>query len=234
MNFDVVMPLFLFSVPLAAIFLAGRAESKLKATVEQKEFGNRDIALFVALIASVSVVIAFVPSYTILVLFLFSYSSLLYTVSYTYSDLNLRNTWGYCVTFIVASVLAAVAGFSGAIPADLRVYGISAFAVLAGCSLFVLAYSLRQVEVKQRWYVAGLSPVLFVLLFAFYSQTGLWFPFLLDVYATLFALLIIIYLAPLFNWKIIFVYALGITALDIFSVWGLRMSCTRLPLPLQA
>lgn len=220
MNFDVLMPLFLFTVPLVAILLARRAEGKLKSTVEGKEFGNRDIALFAGLIALVVLVIIFVPSDTILVFFLFSYSSLLFTVSYTYSDLNSRNMRFYCFTFIVASVLAAIAGFFGVIPTDLMIYGILAFAALAACSLFVLVYTQVKADVRQKWYVAGLSPAMFVLLFVFYSQTALWFPYLLDVYAILFALLIIIYLAPLFSWKIIFVYAVGITVLDILSVWG--------------
>lgn len=220
MNFDLLMPLFLFSVPLAAVLLARRSEGKLRATIEEKEFGNKDIALFAALIAVAVSVIIFVPSLTILVLFLFSYSSLLFTFSYTYSNMQARNMRLYCGTFIVASILAAVAGFSGVIRSDLRIYGILAFVALAACSLFALFYAQKKADAKQKWYLAGLSPALFVLLFVFYNQTHLWFPYLLDVYAILFAMLIIIYLAPMFNWKIMFVYALAITALDVFSVWG--------------
>jgi hypothetical protein len=126
----------------------------------------------------------------------------------------------YCGTFIIASILAAVAGLSGVMPADLRIYGTLAFAALAACSLFVLLYAQGKVDAKQKWYLAGLSPALFVLLFAFYNKTHLWFPYLLDVYAVLFAMLIIIYLAPMFNWKIMLAFAIGITALDIFAVWG--------------
>ena len=220
MNFDILMPLFLFSVPLAAILLARKAEGKLKSTVEEKEFGNKDLALFGVLIAAAISVIIFVPSLTVLVLFLFSYSSLLFTFSYAYSDMQVRNMRLYCGTFIVASVLAAIAGFSGVMPADLRIYGILAFVVLAACSVLVLLYAQGKVDKKQKWYLAGLSPALFLLLFVFYSQTHLWFPYLLDVYAVLFAMLIIIYLAPMFNWKIMLAFAIGITVLDIFAVWG--------------
>jgi hypothetical protein len=61
---------------------------------------------------------------------------------------------------------------------------------------------------------------MFLFLFVFFNQTSLWFPFLLDVYGILFAMLIVIYIAPMFNWKIIFIFAFALTILDIILVWG--------------
>jgi hypothetical protein len=57
------------------------------------------------------------------------------------------------------------------------------------------------------------------MLFFFFSETSLWFPYLLDVYGIVFALLIVIYLGSLFNWKTVFIFAGLITALDIVLVW---------------
>ncbi len=220
MQFDVLMPLFLFSVPLLAVFLGKRAEGKLKSTLEEKEFGERETALFMAMIVVMVSVIFFIPSQTILVLFLFSYSSLLFTISYTYSDMSAKNVKTYCGLFIGAGILAALAAFSGVLPAELQIYGALSFAGLIIGGLMALFYALRKADSKKKWYLAALSPVLFLLLFIFYNQTNLWFPYLLDVYGVIFAILIVVYLAPMFNWKILFIYAIAITAIDIVLVWG--------------
>jgi hypothetical protein len=220
MEFDLLMPTLLFSVTLAAVFLGKRAEAKVQSTLENREFGTKDTALFVVMIVAAISVIAFIPEMAIMVVFLFSYASLLFTVSYTYSDMRAKRTVLYCGIFVVASILAAIASFLGVLPGDLVLYGIAAFTCLAACSLGILVYSQWRGSRKHRWYVAALSPVLFLLLFIFFSGTNLWFPYLLDVYGLLFAILIVVYLAPMFNWKIIFAYALAITVMDIVLVWG--------------
>ena len=58
-----------------------------------------------------------------------------------------------------------------------------------------------------------------MLLFFFYNGTEVWFPYLLDVYGIIFALLIVIYLSTLFKWKTVFIFAAFLTAMDIVLVW---------------
>jgi len=229
MRFDVLFPTLLFVVTLVAMFLSRKAESKLKATVEERELGNRDVALLVAMIAVLVSIIAFIPQMAIMALFLFSYSSLLFTVSYAFSDFEKQRMKLYCGVFILVSALAAVAAFFGVVPDDLRVYGTVAFAALAGCSIAALLYALRK-DIKPKWYVAALSPALFLLLFIFYGNTNIGFvvpmsvsigqfPYLLDIYGLTFAILIVVYLNSLFTWKTVFIFAALLTGLDIVLVW---------------
>ncbi len=219
MYFDILMPAILFMVTIAAMFLGKRTEAKLKATVEEREFKTRDSAILVGMIAVAVSVVMFVPSMAILAVFLLSYCSLLFTVTYVFSDINKKRMLIYCGVFIVASVLAGTVGFLGVLPENLRVIGTLAFASLASCAFFALLYALRSAETKHKWYFAALSPALFLLLFFFYNETSLWFPYLLDVYGILFALLIVLYLSTLFNWKTVFIFAGFITAMDIVLVW---------------
>ena len=101
----------------------------------------------------------------------------------------------------------------------MRVYGTLAFAGLASCAFFALMYAQQNADAKQKWYVATLSPALFLLLFFFYNGTDIWFPYLLDVYGLIFAILIVLYLGALFTWKTVFIFAGFITTLDIILVW---------------
>jgi hypothetical protein len=229
MRFDVLFPTLLFVVTLVAMFLSSKAEYKFKATVEERELGNRDVALLVAMIAVLVSIIAFIPQMAIMALFLFSYSSLLFTVSYAFSDFEKKRMKLYCGVFILVSALAAVAAFFGVVPDDLRVCGTVAFAALAGCSVAALVYALRK-DIKPKWYVAALSPALFLLLFIFYGNTNIGFvvpmsvsigqfPYLLDIYGLTFAILIVVYLNSLFTWKTVFIFAALLTGLDIVLVW---------------
>jgi hypothetical protein len=213
------MPSILFAVTLVAMFLGKKAEKKLESTIERREFKNRDVALLVAMIAVAVSIVVFVPSMMIMALFLFSYSSLLFTVSYAFSDMRKKRMTLYCGAFIVISILAGAAGFFGVLPADLRVYGTLAFAGLASCAFFALMYVQQNADAKQKWYVAALSPALFLLLFFFYNGTDIWFPYLLDVYGIIFALLIVLYMGSLFKWKTVFIFAGFLTAMDIILVW---------------
>lgn len=219
MRFDILMPAILFAVTLVAMFLAKKAEKKLEATIERREFKNRDVALLVAMIAVAVSIVVFVPSMMIMALFLFSYSSLLFTVSYAFSDMRKKRMTLYCGAFIVISILAGATGFFGVLPADLKVYGTLAFASLASSAFFALMYVQQNADAKQKWYVATLSPALFLLLFFFYNGTDIWFPYLLDVYGIIFALLIVLYLGSLFKWKTVFIFAAFLTAMDIILVW---------------
>jgi hypothetical protein len=219
MHFDILMPAILFFWTLAAMFIGRKAESKLKSTVEEREFKNRDIALLVAVIAVAVSVVVFIPSMALLGLFLFSYSSLLFTVSYAFSNLRAHRITLFCLGFVVASILAGAAGFLGVMPADLMYVGILAFTCFGGLAFLALLNAQQEPEAKQKWYLAALPPALFILLFTFFSSTFLWFPYLLDVYGIIFAMLIVIYLNSLFNWKTVFIFAAFLTTMDIVLVW---------------
>jgi hypothetical protein len=219
MYFDILMPTILFIVTLAAVLLGTKAEKKLKATVEEREFRNRDVALMVAMIAAAVSIVVFIPSMAIMAVFLFSYSSLLFTVSYVFSGMKIQKLTLYCGVFIGASVLAATAGFLGVLAIELRLYGLLVFGSFAACAFFAMMYARRRKDDKLKWYLAALSPALFLLLFFFYRETSIWFPYLLDVYGIIFAMLIVIYLGTMFTWKTVFIFAAFLTAMDIVLVW---------------
>jgi hypothetical protein len=86
--FDVAMPLTLFSVTLASLLLNQKTESKLKVTLEDKEFKTRDavmlVALMVVMISSVVLLRQMVAP--LMILFLFSYSTLLFIFTYLFSN----------------------------------------------------------------------------------------------------------------------------------------------------
>jgi hypothetical protein len=220
MYFDVLMPTILFVVAFAAMVLSRRAEAKLKATVEERQFKNRDVALLVVMIAVAVSIVMFVPSMAIMALFLFSYSSLLYTVSYAFSGMRMKRLDLFCGVFIGASVLAGAAGFFLLFPIDLRFYGTIAFAGFAAVSFLLLMYAQKDENGKPKWYIGALPPVMFLMLFGFFNSTPIWFPYLLDVYGILFAILIVMYLGSLFNWRTVFIFAGFLTAMDIVLVWG--------------
>lgn len=219
MRFDILFPMLLFAVTLVGMFLSRKAESKLKTVIEEREFRNRDVALLVALIGvSVSIII-FVPQMAIMAVFLFSYSTLLFTISYAFSDMSKRRLTLFCSVNSIAAAVAGAVGFSGFFMSELRVYGILAFAILAGGALLALVYARHEKEAKSRWYVAALSPALFLLLFVFFNGTPVWFPFLLNAYGLIFAVLIVLYLSSLFTWKTVIIFGVALTILDIILVW---------------
>jgi len=52
----------------------------------------------------------------------------------------------------------------------------------------------------------------------FFSRTPLWYPYLLDLYGIVFAVLIILYLGTLFTWKTLLIFVGLLTAMDIILV----------------
>jgi hypothetical protein len=220
MQFDITMPLTLFAITVIAMFLNKRVEGKLKKTFEEREFRNRDAVLFVAMIVVAVTVIVFVPQFTILTLFLFSYSTLLFTFSYIFSGMSKRRTQIFSLGFGFASLAAgAVAVLSPSAVADrLMFYGGWALCGLAAFAFFAMVYEQTRAVARERLYLAVLPPALFVLLYFVYNGTNLWFPYLLNVYALMFAVLIILYLGSLFSWRNVFIFAGFLTVLDIILV----------------
>jgi hypothetical protein len=88
MYFDIFMPLTLFFVTLASLYLNSKTESKLKTTLEEKEFKTRDAVLLVVLMAVMVFVIAIFRDMTspLMILFMFSYSMLLFIFTYLFSN----------------------------------------------------------------------------------------------------------------------------------------------------
>lgn len=91
LNFDIAMPLALFGVTIASMFLNGKVEGKLKSVLEEREFSVRDTVLLVGVMAVMIGLVVFVRemSLALMVLFLFSYSMLLFTFGYLFS----KNRW---------------------------------------------------------------------------------------------------------------------------------------------
>ncbi len=217
MEFDITMPLALFAVTVAAMFLNKRIEGKLKKTFEEREFRTRDTIFFVAMISVVISVIVFVPEMAILTLFMFSYSTLLFTFSYIFSGMSKRRAQLFCLVFGVAGLAAGTFALLRALDSWM-VYGGWALCGLAAFAFFATAYEQARAAARGRWYLAVLPPILFVLLYFVYNGTNLWFPYLLNVYALMFAILIILYLGSMFSWKNVFIFAGVLTVMDIILV----------------
>src|SRR4030065_2282719 len=221
LTFDVAMPIMLFSVTLTALLLSKRVEPKLKTTFEEREFKARDAVLFVVLIAVAVSVVVFLPQMALIAIFLFSYSSLLFTFSYLFSGMKRRNAQ----LFFVGIGLAGLA--SGAM-ALLSVYGDSSLMFYGGLAALGLAtfafiailYEQIKADLKSRLYLAVFPPVLFLIVFFLYmyEPVPLLSLVLLDFSGALFAVLITIYLASLFTWKVTFIFAALLTVMDIILV----------------
>lgn len=158
LNFDIAMPLALFGVTVASMFLNGKVEGKLKSVLEEREFSVRDTVLLVGVMAVMIGLVVFVRemSLALMVLFLFSYSMLLFTFGYLFS--------------------------------------------------------------KNRWYVAVVSPAVFVLLYVFLRDSFIWTYYLSNICGVVFAILITLYLASLYTWKTTAIFGILLTVLDIILV----------------
>ena len=218
LSFDVAMPTALLVVTLVAMLLDRRIEDKLKTTFKERELRMRDAILFVVTISVAVSVIVFVPQTAITLVFLFSYSTLLFTFSYIFSGIRKRSTQLFCLGFGVASLAAGIVALLDPFAHRLMFYGAVALLGLAAFAFVALAFEQKRAGVKQRWYLAVMPPVLFVLLFLVYNGTTLWFPFLLDTYGVLFAVLITLYLGSLFTWKSALIFAGLLTVVDIIMV----------------
>jgi hypothetical protein len=219
LTFDVSMPLMLLGVTVVSLLLSGRTEQKLKTTFEERAFKARDAVLFVVLITVAVSIIVFVPSYALLAVFLFSYSSLLFTFSLLFSNMSKRRAQvffvGVGLAGLAAGVVALVLGRG-----SLMFYGGLAALGLAAFAFIAALYEQFKAAVKTRWHLAASAPVLFLLVFfLFMYQKNTYLALvLLDVTGALFAVLITLYLASLFTWKVTFIFAALLTVMDIILV----------------
>jgi hypothetical protein len=89
--------------------------------------------------------------------------------------------------------------------------------------LFLFSYSLLlftfgYLVSKNRWYIGIIPPAVFILLYVFLRDTYVWTYYLSNIYGLVFAILITLYLASLFNWKTTAVFGALITGMDIVLV----------------
>jgi hypothetical protein len=219
MYFDIAMPLTLFVVTVIATFLNDRVEKKLKATFEEREFGVKDAVMLVAAISVAVSLMVFVPQMAVMTIFLFAYSSLLFIFTYIFSDFQKTKAQFFCATFLIVSFLAAtVSLLSMGVLEGMPAYGAVAFYCLFGFSFVALVFEEVRTNVGRRWYLAVLPSALFIILYAFYGRSHIWFPYLLDMYGIVFAILIILYLGALFTWKTTILFAGLLTAADTILV----------------
>lgn len=220
LTFDVAMPIALFVVTLAAMLLDRRIEGKLKTTFEEREFRRRDAILFVVMISVAVSVIVFVPQMAITMVFLFSYSTLLFVFSYIFSGIRKRRAQLFCLGFGLAALVAGTVALLDPFADSWMFYGGLATYGLAAFAFFTILYEQMRKTSGERWYLAVLPPALFLLLYLFYQGTLLWFPYFFNIFAIAFAILITLYLASLFTWKVVFIFAGLLTAMDIILVFG--------------
>ncbi len=220
LSFDVAMPAALFVVTLVAMLLNKRIEGKLKTTFEEREFRRRDVILFVVMISVAVSVIVFVPQMAITVVFLFSYSTLLFMFSYIFSSTRKRSAQLFCLGFGLAALVAGTIALLDPLADSWMFYGGLATYGLAAFAFFAILYEQMRKSSGERWYLAVLPPALFLLLYLFYQGTLLWFPYFFNIFAITFAILITLYLASLFTWKVVFIFAGLLTVMDIILVFG--------------
>jgi hypothetical protein len=218
MNFDIAMPLTLFAVTMVAMLLNKRVDRKLKSTLEEKEFRVRDAVLLVAAMSLMISLMVFIPQTAVMIMFLFSYSMLLFIFTYLFSDFKKNRAKNFCLAFLVVSFLAATIslisfGVNGTVA-----YGALGFYCLFGFTFLALMYEQNRVDMGERWYLAVLPPAAFICLYLFFSRTPIWFPYLLDLFAVIFAVLIILYLGSLFTWKTSLIFVGLLTVMDIILV----------------
>jgi hypothetical protein len=234
-NLDLAMPIALFLTIIVAMLLNKRVEGRLMSTVEKKEFKTRDILLFVAFIVVMISVIAYtsivnpggITGNILLVLFLSSYSMLLFTFSYVFSNTTRTRVQIISVGFGAVALAFGLASFAAPLTDAYTVVRIAAFLILAGCCFAVAAFEQKKpiLSKKGRWYLAVQPVAIFLLLFIFFNivyggSARIWQPYLMDVFGFTFAVLIILYLSSLFNWKTVGIFAGLLTIMDIILVIG--------------
>lgn len=233
-SLDLAMPIALLLVVIVAMVLNKRVSGKLSATVEEREFKTRDIILlvvFIAIMVSVIAVTTMVAPGAIfqnilLIFFLASYTMLLFTFSYVFSNQPKGRVQLLSVAFGVASLIAGFASLLGALADSYTVFRVAAFFALGIFCFGAAIYEQKKPFAKARWYLAAQPPALFVLLFVFLNilnnpgTVAIWTPFLMDVFGLTFAILIILYLSSMFNWKTVGLFAVLLTIMDIILVIG--------------
>jgi len=200
------------------MFLEEKVEGKLKGVFEERKFKVRDAVLLVAAISVVVFLVVLAPQMAIMIIFLFSYSMLLFIFTYLFSDFQKAEAKLFCIIFLAISFLAATISLFNFGANSTVAYGALALFGLFGFTFIALLYEGSRVKTEERWYLAVLPPALFICLYLFFSRTWIWFPYLLDLYGIVFAVLIILYIGSLFTWKTTLIFVGLLTVMDIILV----------------
>lgn len=232
-SLDIAMPIALLIVITLAVFLNKRVENKLKATVEEKEFQTRDVILLIVVMSIVISVIAYtsflnpgeVFENVLLAIFLGAYSMLLFTFSYIFSNLKRIRAQLFSLIFGIISLSFGAISLLGPLADGTTIIRSGAFFGLATFCFAVIIYEQIRSSVKEKWYIALQPPAMFLLLFVFFNlvytgSVSVWYPILMDTFGLTFAVLIILYLGSLFNWKTVGLFAVLLTILDIILVFS--------------
>jgi hypothetical protein len=195
-----------------------RIKGKLTGAFEEREFRAKDAVLLVAAMSVAISLIVFIPQMAIMTVFLFSYSMLLFMFTYIFSDFQKGKSQLFFLVFVAITLAGAAISIFSLGADNLIIYGALALLCLSGFAFISLLYEERRKSTKERWYLAILPPALFVILYLFYSGTSIWFPYLLDMYGIIFAVLITLYLGSLFTWKTTLIFVVLLTAMDIVLV----------------
>ncbi|MDH7478273.1 MAG: hypothetical protein QHH17_07830 [Candidatus Bathyarchaeota archaeon] len=218
MYFDFAMPLTLFAVTLIAMLLNDKVEGKLKGVFEEKKFGFFDALLLIGAISVTVWLIVFIPQMAVMIIFLFAYSALLFTFTYIFSNFQKFGAKLFCTAFLTVTFLISTVFLFTFIENSVTAYGVLTFFGIFSFTFLALLYEENRASVKERWYLAVLPPALFISLYIFFSRTPIWFPYLLNLYGIIFAVLIILYLGSLFTWKTTLFFAGALTFMDILLV----------------
>ena len=218
MYFDIAMPLTLFVVSTASALLAGKVERKLKSVLEEKEFSVKEAVFLVAAISVTVSLIVLVPQMAVMAIFLFSYSMLLFIFTYVFSDFQKTKAKLFSTTIFLTCLTVAIVSLFTFNSYNIVAYGAIAFLCISAFTFITLLYEENRVVSGERWYLAILPPALFILLYLFYSGTPIWFPYLLNMYGVIFAILITLYLGSLFTWKTTMIFIGLLTVMDIILV----------------
>jgi hypothetical protein len=151
---------------------------------------------------------------------------LLVTVSYVFSSIPKKKAQLISVGFGVASAVAGVVCMLGPLQDAYTIYRVIAFFGLTAFCFGVVVFEQFKAYYRPKWYVAAQPPAIFVLLFVFLNivnnsgTAAVWFPVVMDTFGLVFAVMIILYLSPLFNWKTVGLFALLLTSMDIILVFS--------------
>jgi len=218
MYFDVAMPLTLFLVTIVAVFLNKKVEGKLKSVLEERTLSVQHAVLIIAAMSITVLLVVFISQMAIMIMFLFAYSMLLFIFTYLFSDLRKTEAKVFYMAFLMISFVAASISLFNFGSSSTIAYGALTLFCLFGFTFTALLYEEIRVSTEERWYLAALPPALFICLYLFFSRTPIWFPYLINLYGIIFAVLIILYIGSLFTWKTSLIFVGLLTVMDIILV----------------
>lgn len=88
-------------------------------------------------------------------------------------------------------------------------------------ALFIFTYI-----VVPKYYLAIITPVIFVALYLLYKDTIWWNLYLLNLFAIIFSVLVSVYMGSMFSWKTTALFVTLLIVLDIIQVFGTRFMVT--------